>query len=84
MIELVVLFLLCVMRGDSLLWHARIMIRGQLLGTGSLHCVNPGYQTQVVRTGGKHLYPLNQLSGSCFSHEIQGMKFSVGTSPMGT
>lgn len=47
-------------------------------------CVNPGYQTQAVRTRGKNLYPLNQLSGSCFSHAVQDMKFSMGTSPMGT
>lgn len=84
MIELAVLFLLCVMMGASLWWHARMVVRGQLLGTGSLHCINPGYQTQVVRTGGKHLYPLNHLSGSCFFHEVQGMKFSMRTSPTGT
>lgn len=61
-----------------------VILRGQLTGVGSLHSADPGYQTQIVGLGGTEttLWLLLFLyhTASC---GVQGMKFSMGTSPLG-
>jgi len=41
-------------------YESNVEVRGQLAEVSSLHHLNPGRQTHVVRLGGKCLYQLNQ------------------------
>lgn len=39
-----------------------VEVRGHLAGVGSVHSVDSRIQTKVGRHGGKHLYPLDNLT----------------------
>lgn len=52
------------------MWRAEDNLSGLVL---SFYCVGPRVQTQVVRLGGKHLYPLSSVScprGNLLSQDV--------------